>query len=335
MPDILPKDRTFGLEAAALGALMPMHMVLAPDARIEAHGATLGRIFGGAGLTGRSFFDLFSLRRPSGLTSMAALRARAGQRLHLSPLDRPTAVLRGLAVPVGDGRRLLLNLSFGIGLIEAVQDHALTDADFAPTDLAMELLYVVEAKSAVMQELKDLNLRLQGAKTVAEEQALTDTLTGLRNRRALAAELERALQHRQDFGLMHLDLDHFKTVNDTYGHAIGDGLLREVAKVLRSETRAGDTVARTGGDEFVILLPDLGGSADLLQIAHRINNRLSLPLDCGGQSCRVTVSIGLTVSSAYTRPSAEELLNDADHALYAAKREGRGCTRVHPGVSMG
>lgn len=64
MPDILPKDRTFGLEAAALGALMPMHMVLAPDARIEAHGATLGRIFGGAGLTGRSFFDLFSLRRP-------------------------------------------------------------------------------------------------------------------------------------------------------------------------------------------------------------------------------------------------------------------------------
>lgn len=327
---MLAAERIYGLDMAALGALMPMHVLLGPDARVEAHGATVSRMFGGQDLAGRSFFDLFSLRRPSGVTSIAALRARAGQRLHLAPLGRPGAVLRGLAVPLADGGRLLLNLSFGIGLIEAVQDHALTDADFAPTDLAVELLYVVEAKSAVMQELKDLNLRLQGAKTMAEEQALTDTLTGLRNRRALALELDRALRQRQDFGLMHIDLDHFKAVNDTYGHAVGDRLLREVAQVLCSETRKGDTVARIGGDEFVIVLPELDNAPLLLQIARRINERLDLPLVCDGKPCRVTASIGVTVSSAYLRPNADELLNDADRALYAAKREGRACARLHP-----
>lgn len=341
-------EPAYGLEAGALAALMPMHLLLGADGGIEAHGATVARLFDGAGLAGRSFFDLFSLRRPSGLTSIAALRARMGQRLHLAPHHRPASVLRGLAVPLADRRRLLLNLSFGIGLIDAVQDHALTDADFAPTDLAVELLYVVEAKSAVMQELKDLNLRLQGAKTAAEEQALTDTLTGLRNRRALAAELERALQQRQDFGLMHIDLDHFKAVNDTHGHAAGDRLLRAVAQVLRSETRAGDTVARIGGDEFVIVLPELADARHLLQIARRINDRLALPPDCGGLAlppdggglslppgggglaCRVTASIGLTVSSAYASPTADDLLNDADRALYAAKGAGRACARVHP-----
>ena len=168
---------------------------------------------------------------------------------------------RGLAVPL-DGGGVLINLSFGMTVVEAVRDHRLTDADFAPTDLAMELLYLVEAKTAVMQELRDMNRRLEGAKTAAEEQALTDTLTGLRNRRAMDMALSRLMLRGTPFGLMHLDLDFFKAVNDTLGHAAGDHVLRQVARVLRVQMRGGDTVARMGGDEFVVAPAGAGRCVD-------------------------------------------------------------------------
>ena len=153
-----------------------------------------------------------------------------GQRLHVD-LRGKGDTFRGLAVPTGDGG-MLLNLSFGIRLIDAVRQHALTDADFAATDMAVEMLYLVEVKQAVMTELRRLNLRLQGAKATAEEQALTDTLTGLRNRRALDVSLPALIGQGVAFGLMHIDLDYFKQVNDTLGHAAGDQVLRRSGEGL-------------------------------------------------------------------------------------------------------
>lgn len=149
-------------------------------------------------------------------------------------------------VPTLDGGAFL-NLSFGIGVAEAVRRHALTVEDFAATDLTVEMLYLVEAKTAVMDELRNLNRRLQGAKVAAEEQALTDQLTGLRNRRALDLQMKALIRLGASFGLMHIDLDFFKQVNDTLGHAAGDHVLREVARVLTQETRATDMAARVGG----------------------------------------------------------------------------------------
>jgi len=316
-------------DPAALGLLMPLHLQLSSQGRIAAAGPTMEKLFQDRPLIGAPFFDLFDLRRPAGIADMAALARLAGQRLHLTARDRMGTRMRGLAVPLARGEGLLLNLGFGIDLIEAVGSHALTDADFAPSDLAVELLYVVEAKSAVMRELRDLNLRLQHSKSAAEEQALTDTLTGLRNRRALDLALNRLIALGQPFGLMHMDLDYFKTVNDTLGHAAGDHVLREVAAMLRDETRAEDTVARVGGDEFVLLMPGMDDGARLAQIAHRIIQRLSAPIPYGGQDCRVAASIGLALSADYVAPRADTMLNDADQALYLAKREGRACARLH------
>lgn len=311
------------LEEAGLSLLMPMHLRLSASGRIIGIGATLGRILGRGGLTGAAFWDRFAVSRPAGVASMGDLAARQGQRLVLSLAEAPEISFRGVgAAEAGGG--VFLNLSFGIGIIDAVRRHGLTHADFAPTDLAVELLYLVEAKAAVTEELRRLTHRLDGARHLAEEEALTDTLTGLRNRRALFAALERACAGGRPFGVMHMDLDHFKAVNDSLGHAAGDHVLREVAQILLAETRAADTVARIGGDEFVILLPEIEGPGGMQAIGQRIVDRVARPFDFEGRPCRIGASLGLSFSGLFDDPDPDALLEDADKALYGAKRQGRG-----------
>ncbi|WP_323042820.1 diguanylate cyclase domain-containing protein [Gemmobacter sp.] len=324
MDDPCPPMITIG--TGALGRAMPMHLCLDAAGRVTSAGPTLAKI-APAPLPGRAFFDLFDLRRPVGIADMSGLR-RAGQRLHLALRAAPATGLRGLAVALADGG-VLLNLSLGIDLPEAVRQHRLTDGDFAPTDLAVELLYLIEVKTLVMAELHDLNRRLQGAKSVAEEQALTDTLTGLRNRRAMDARLADLIDSGQPFGLMHLDLDWFKQVNDTLGHAAGDHVLQQVGRILTGETRLHDTVARVGGDEFVIILPGLVDAARMHGIARRIIDRLTAPIPFEGRLCAISASVGMTISSAYPRPEPDRMLSDADQALYASKHAGRGRVSLH------
>ena len=235
-------------------------------------------------------------------------------------------------MPLGPGQGMLVNLSFGIAVAEAVRDHALTDADFAVTDLAIELLYLHEAKSAVMDELNGLNLRLQAARAAAEEQALTDPLTGLANRRALEIALcqaaETVVRGGRPFALMHLDLDFFKSVNDTLGHAAGDHVLTEVARVLREETRHEDVIARVGGDEFVLILRGLTDEGKLLALAGRIIARMEEPMSFEGKPCRISGSAGIAISTLYPVQNPDRILSDADLALYASKRGGRGRATV-------
>lgn len=320
------------LSLAALSRLMPMFLLLDGSGRIAAVGPTLAKLCPDRPLEGAVFSEVFVMRRPASAAGLDDLQARAGDQLHLALREDPAVTLRGLAVPV-IGAGMLLNLSFGINVAEAVRRHSLTVADFAATDLAVEMLYLGEAKSAVMDELRSLNLRLQGAKRAAEEQALTDTLTGLRNRRALDLVLMGLIGQGQGFGLMHLDLDYFKQVNDTLGHAAGDQVLRAVAVALTEETRSSDTVARVGGDEFVLVLPGLLDPATLQRIGARIIARLGEPVMFEGNACRISGSIGVTLSSLYAAPDPERMLNDADTALYASKRGGRSQVQLYrPGI---
>jgi diguanylate cyclase (GGDEF)-like protein len=304
-----------------------------PEARATGDGLSPGahaQNAPGGGLVGRPFDAVFDIQRPRRLRSDTPHL----QRLRLCLRAAPCTAFRGVAVPLGppDGG-LFLNLSFGISVAEAVRAHDLTDSDFAATDLAVELLYLQEANAAVLSELRRANSRLTSAKSDAEEQALTDTLTGLRNRRAMDRALSASTRTNMPFGLMHVDLDYFKQVNDTLGHAAGDHVLAEVARALREETRAGDIVARVGGDEFVLLFPGLTEADALSGIAERIIRRLETPIRWQGRACRVSASIGFTASTLYARPEPDRLLSDADDALYQSKRMGRGvATQFIPGA---
>lgn len=316
------------LDAQALCRLMPMHLCLSAAGHVVSAGPTLAKVFGAQPILGKAFFDLFEVRRPGGIITIADLYDRAGERLSVVAQVAGAQQLRGIAQVLPCRQGVLINLSFGISVIDAVSSFGLTDADFAVTDLAMELLYLVEAKTAITQELRQLNLRLQGARDVAQQLALTDPLTSLRNRRGLDLALEEAIAQGLEFGLMHIDLDYFKAVNDTLGHAAGDYVLKVVGRALLEETRKTDTVARVGGDEFVLLFRNLTDSNALSCIAERIVGRLSEPMVFEGAPCSISASIGITISTDYSPPSPERMLNDADQALYASKHAGRGRAKL-------
>ncbi|WP_297774849.1 GGDEF domain-containing protein [uncultured Roseovarius sp.] len=311
-----------------LDELCPMHAVLSKTGHVIEAGPTLRKVFDGSTLAGARFLDLIDVRRPHSVSDMAAFRACEGARLRLRLCAAPHTPLKGVLLGLSDGAALV-NLSFGISIVDAVRDFGLTGADFAATDLATEMLYLFEAKSAAMDASRTLNMRLQGARVEAEERAFTDTLTGLQNRRALDHVLDRLTQSEQDFALMHVDLDFFKQVNDTLGHAAGDHVLRAVAGRLLGEVRADDLVSRVGGDEFVVILSGLTDRCRLDDMARRIIERLEEPVPYEGQDCRISASIGATMSCEYDIPDSHRMMVDSDRALYAAKGRGRGCHVIH------
>lgn len=128
--------------------------------------------------------------------------------------------------------------------------------------------------------------------------------------------------------MVFLDLDGFKEVNDSLGHAVGDGLLVEVAGRLKEHFRPGDTVARLGGDEFTILLEDVAGADDTTRLAKRASEGLRAPVELAGRAVSVTASIGVALGDpANARP--QDLVREADNAMYRSKRSGKGLCEVH------
>lgn len=324
-PVVFPAPVT--LTSRAMAALMPMYVQIASTGHIEAVGPTLARLC--PNLLGRRVLEAFEIRRPSGPQSFQQLLDLAGRRLTLKFRENAKFGFKGIIVPLADGAGAFLNLSFGISIIEAVSHHKLTAGDFAPTDLTVEMLYLVEAKSAAMEESRRLNSRLEGARSAAEKQALTDALTGLKNRRAMEESLSYLIDKKSHFGLVHMDLDKFKDVNDTQGHAAGDAVLEKVADVLNAELRDDDIATRVGGDEFVLLFPSICDAKELIAISERIIAKLEKPIPFGDQTCHISASAGITVSTYYAKPDAEQMLHDADVALYASKDAGRGCATAH------
>ncbi|MBB3675793.1 putative bifunctional diguanylate cyclase/phosphodiesterase [Modestobacter versicolor] len=166
-------------------------------------------------------------------------------------------------------------------------------------------------------------------------QATHDQLTELPNRgqalRLTAAALSRGQRSGSMTGLLYLDLDGFKAVNDNHGHAVGDEVLRVVATRLRDVVRAGDVVCRLGGDEFVVLVEPVAHEGDLLELAERLITSISEPIGAGGHTVRIGVSVGVAVSRDGIA-DADVLFAEADTATYRAKRQGRSRAEVFDDV---
>jgi diguanylate cyclase (GGDEF)-like protein len=159
-----------------------------------------------------------------------------------------------------------------------------------------------------------------------KHQASHDRLTGLPNRMLFDDRLSLALAHTHRYGEMlavvFLDLDGFKTVNDTLGHAVGDQLLKSVAERLRGCLRSGDILARWGGDEFTLLLSPISSAEDTAQIATEILETLNAPLQIDQQELYINASLGIALAP-YHGEDADTLLKNADAAMYRAKQQGR------------
>lgn len=318
-PGVQPERRLRGRAFALLwgaGTILVTTSLLAPGGESDEPAAlTVGAVslayalalFLGAGRLPRWSFDV-AVGVGTGLVSVLVWRS-GGAISSFAPLYVWELAFAAAFLPLW--RTALQCLLAAAGYVAAID---LADAD-APTERVVIVLatllivpgLVAAVRAHVDQLVDDLDL-----------QATTDPLTGLANRRALSAAIERerardARTHRS-LSVVVLDLDHFKAVNDRFGHPVGDRALTHVADVLRSGCRAADIAARTGGEEFALLLPETDGPAALL-IAERVRAEIA----------RSTTSDGvrLTASFGVAQNDGSDLLTSADGALYRAKAAGR------------
>lgn len=311
---------------AMLDVLLPLHVLVTKPGRVIHVGPTFAKLTDGGKLVGHDIFELLEFRRPVGLRGWEELSKATGLGLIARMQGLKDHNLKAVCIPLVGEDKILINFSLGVGVHKIVADRNLKIRDFSPADSIGEMLYMKEVQSVVLSASRDLNNRLDGAKTMAEEQAYTDSLTGLNNRRALHGFISRLLDRNAlgGFAIMQIDLDFFKSVNDTYGHAAGDHVLQEVSRVLLSETRSTDLVARVGGDEFVVVLSDFGSPEQLKDVGVRIIKEVAKPINFGIHKCQIGASIGAAIINQDIEITVDDLLALADKALYRSKNMGRG-----------
>jgi diguanylate cyclase (GGDEF)-like protein/PAS domain S-box-containing protein len=269
-------------------------VVLGEDFRVRWHAASLSQLTGGTQpLVGE---PLTALAHPDDRPALATLLGSAHGADESVVAD----------VRIGDGAGGWLN-------VEAVVRDHLGDP----------------AIGGLVVNMRDVTVR-RGLEDQLRHRAFHDGLTGLANRALLENRLAHAnavaRRRKRHLAVLFLDLDDFKTINDSLGHAAGDELLRRVAERVAGALRAGDTASRRGGDEFAVLLEDLEDPAEAQAVAWRIMEALSEPVQISGRELTVGASIGIAVSDGGT--GVEELLRNADVAMYAAKDDGKAAVRV-------
>jgi two-component system, cell cycle response regulator len=241
----------------------------------------------------------WEMPRLDGLSVCRALRAGRQEPyvyvLLLTSNDRPEAVVEGL-------------------------DAGADDYVTKPCDLNE-----LSARLRAAVRILTLQDQLVAAREASREQAMRDGLTGLLNRAAVLDALQQECSRTDriggSFGVIMVDVDHFKTINDTYGHLVGDGVLREVASRLRTTLRTYDSIGRFGGEEFLVIAPGCAATG-AQELAERLRHAVGgAPIAYSGRTLAVTISLGVAAGAG--SPARDALLRGADEALYTAKSHGR------------
>ena len=249
-------------------------------------------------------------------TAQAIVAARQAQNEQIACRQAALAELAAQALVTKD--RAAFEAAANRTLATVLGDHPVAD------DADSSFVAAVEHFSSLVRQRCDAELALQ-------VQALYDPLTGLPNRSLLEDRLVRALQRCERterlVGVLFIDVDRFKVVNDSLGHVVGDELLCAIGDRFRTAIRTGDTLARFGGDEFVVICEDLGHEWEINAITSRIRTALEQPVTVGDRVIEVTASIGVAFGRSSAVPP-EDLLRDADAAMYRAKDSGRNRAEV-------
>jgi diguanylate cyclase (GGDEF)-like protein/PAS domain S-box-containing protein len=273
---------------------------------------------------GRIVFASDSWERLLGVRVPDLLGSLAADHIHADDLDRATALFGALVAsrstePVTFEARLRARAEQEERWVEAIVASHLDDP----------------ALKGVVMTMRDITERRRQVERL-EDLAATDELTGLLNRRAIEAILVRELAGAAEdrlVGVLFFDLDRFKLVNDTFGHGAGDRLLEAVADQLRAAARVGDFLARFGGDEFVVVCPDLPDAQSAVAIGERILGGISTPIRIGGTVTSPSVTIGVSTRGHLplhrdAHDASAKLLAEADAAMYAGKQRGGHCVQL-------
>ena len=306
-----------------------------PTAHFSTWGRSLGKLIGTPGPS-VTLFDVFDIDSPVSLRRNHDLAKALGRKIALKTVrevDGSQVMLRASIARAREGADdLLVLISLGANAPALIEAFGLTDADFAHADPSIDMLYLTRTQGVLLEDTHALVDRLKDAKDRAEAMALTDALTGLPNRRAFADYASSLIglgpDARGTAYLLHLDLDRFKQVNDTFGHAAGDAVLQRVTRDLTEVAGPEDIVSRIGGDEFLMILTGQSSLDDVLAISERLIAQVSTPIDIDGQPAQVGASIGIAAIPPECSKSVDTLLLEADIALYDAKSGGRGIVRA-------
>ncbi len=298
--------------------LFPAFLRVDLDGRVLELGPSLQRLLSHHD-TDQTVFDLFTVRAPGPVTQLETLEDSG----HLTLMSRTTPTpfrLRGLIHKDSDGAVFLVSHAPDI---ETDADQlALEFSDFSPADPSIDLLISAHMRKLLLEDATMLASQLEEKSREAEASARHDALTSLLNRRgfleAFDARIMSSHALTRPFAMIILDLDGFKTVNDIYGHAAGDALLRTLAERLGHLMTPDAIVGRLGGDEFGILLPDCGTARDAEAAGLAICRELSRPLDWQGSQIRPAASAGIALFPDHGR-SVHSLMERADFALYNSK----------------
>ncbi|MEO5340407.1 MAG: diguanylate cyclase [Magnetococcus sp. MYC-9] len=271
------------------------------------------------------------------------LKTRDGQgAIHLFAQASPDMILLDVSMPVMDGfsacdiiRKLPGGARVPIVMMTGLSDDQSVDQAFAAgaDDYVTKPIHW-----AVLRQRIRLLMERRKAEATIRHQATFDGLTDLPNRNLFMDRLERAIslarRNRENIAVLFIDLDHFKEVNDTLGHAAGDELLLQVANRLKECVRHSDTVARMGGDEFTMILSSVTLPLDPEMVACKVLSSLSQPFDLHGHAATISGSVGITLFPQDCT-TLDALLKHADHAMYMAKRAGKNCFRFFHALEHG
>ena len=255
------------------------------------------------------------------------------QRIITDPLLRLSAIARQISIEKNYSLRVIGKGKDELGNLVVDFNKMLDEIQLRDNELKDHKTQLEDRVTQRTRELEESNNQLSQSKRQAETVAKRmeyhahhDDLTGLPNRILLNdrinTELAHARRQKSMMALLFLDLDRFKLINDSLGHAIGDQLLRVISRRLKNCVREEDTIARLGGDEFMILLPRITSSSDAGRVGRKITEALVEPVSCNGHEIHITTSIGISIYP-FDSTDVETLIKNADISMYRAKELGR------------